>query len=180
MRSVTDPTMFVAKTTLTRFVVEHLPPLISGLVLGTLFIASVGTGAGLALGISTVLDRDIIRRYTRKFDSEKESKLLQRALILVILLLGCALSSGSLGDIILNFAFLSMGLRGAVIFSPLIGALWLKGKIEPIYAVAAIVAGPLMVILGTAAGLSIDPLIISIAITLLIRAMGLAFSRRSD
>ena len=180
MRSVTDPTMFVAKTTLTRFVVEHLPPLISGLVLGTLFIASVGTGAGLALGISTVLDRDIIRRYTRKFDSEKESKLLQRALILVILLLGCALSSGSLGDIILNFAFLSMGLRGAVIFSPLIGALWLKGKIEPIYAVAAIVAGPLMVILGTAAGLSIDPLIISIAITLLIMAMGLAFSRRSD
>lgn len=39
----------VAKTALTSFVMEYMPPVISGIVLGTLFIAVVGTGAGLAL-----------------------------------------------------------------------------------------------------------------------------------
>ena len=39
----------VAKTALTGFVTEYMPPVLSGIVLGTLFIAVVGTGAGLAL-----------------------------------------------------------------------------------------------------------------------------------
>ena len=49
MRTVADPSVFVAKTALTGFVLDYLPPLFGGIVLGALFIASVGTGAGLAL-----------------------------------------------------------------------------------------------------------------------------------
>ena len=180
MRSVTDPAVFVAKTALTRFVLEHLPPLFGGVVLGALFIASVGTGAGLALGISTVLGHDIIGRYTHRFDGEKAGKLLQRTLIVVILLLASLLSSGTLGDIILNFAFLSMGLRGAVIFAPLLGALWFKEKIPSAYAVASIIAGPLVVIAGTLLNWSVDPLIIGIAAALIIMAAGLAAGRKSS
>ena len=178
MRSVTDPNVFVAKTALTQFVMDHLPPLPGGVVLGALFIASVGTGAGLALGIATVLGHDIIGRYTRRFDSGKASTLLQRGLIMGILLLACFLSSGTLGDIILNFAFLSMGLRGAVIFAPLIGALWFKGRIPPVYALISIIAGPAVVIAGTLMGLAIDPLIIGIAVALAVMAAGLLAGKK--
>ncbi|MBO5743111.1 MAG: hypothetical protein J6R68_02380, partial [Clostridia bacterium] len=38
------------KTALTLFVTQHMPPLFSGIVLGALFIAVVGTGAGLCFG----------------------------------------------------------------------------------------------------------------------------------
>lgn len=48
-----------AKTALTTFATELLPDALGGLVLGTLFIAVVGTGAGLAMGISTILRRGI-------------------------------------------------------------------------------------------------------------------------
>ena len=49
MRTVTDPATFVAKTALTSFILEYsgMPDVLAGVVLGTLFIASVGTGAGL-------------------------------------------------------------------------------------------------------------------------------------
>lgn len=177
MRSVTDPYVFAAKTALTQFVLDNLPPLAAGVVLGTLFIASVGTGAGLALGISTVLSRDIIGRFTHRFGDVRKDRLLQRGLIVVILLLACVLFAGSQGDIILSFAFLSMGFRGAVIFSPLLGALWFRGKIRSGYAIASIIAGPLVVIIGTVLGFSIDPLLIGIAATLLIMGTGLAISR---
>lgn len=37
-----------AKTALTTFVTAEMPPVLAGVILGTLFIAVVGTGAGLA------------------------------------------------------------------------------------------------------------------------------------
>ena len=147
MRTVTDPSVFVAKTALTSFVLNNLPPLFGGIVLGALFIASVGTGAGLALGISTIVGNDIIKRFTSKFSEPKKFDRLSKILIIVVLALASALSTGSLGDTILNFAFMSMGLRGAVVFIPLCCALWLKGRISSKYAMAAVITGPVLVLI---------------------------------
>ena len=57
-----------AKTALTTFITAHVPPVLAGVVLAGLFIAAVGTGAGLALGISTMLNNDIVPRVTHRFD----------------------------------------------------------------------------------------------------------------
>lgn len=147
MRSVTDPAVFSAKTALTQFALDHLPPLLGGVVLGTLFIASVGTGAGLALGISSIVEHDIIRKFTHRFDAPQRSALLSKGLIIAVLAVGCALSAGPLGDMILSFAFMSMGLRGAVVFLPLCFALWLPGRVRPGFAMASVILGPLLVLL---------------------------------
>lgn len=147
MRTVTDPATFVAKTALTQFTMDYLPPLVGGLILGTLFVASVGTGAGLALGISTMVNKDVVQRFTRKFDDPMKSSLLEKALIVIVLAAACLLSAGPFGDTILNFAFMSMGLRGAVVFAPLCFALWGKGRVSHKFALAAIIVGPVMVLL---------------------------------
>ncbi len=149
MRSVTDPATFVAKTALTEFTLTYsgMPKLLAGVVLGTLFIASVGTGAGLALGISNVIYRDIIKRFTTRFDSPVQGSVISKLLIVAVLAVGCVLSSGSLGDTILNFAFMSMGLRGATIFAPLCFLLWAKGRVGKHWAQAAIIVGPIIVLL---------------------------------
>ena len=171
----------VAKTALTAFATTYLPPVLSGLLLGTLFIAVVGTGAGLAMGISTIVRRDILQRFSDKVAEPRTGSLVGKAIIVLTLLLGVALSSGSLGDTILNFAFMSMGLRGAVVFVPMICALWLKGKVNHRCAMAGIIAGPIVVLLfGTVLKLpgGIDPLFAGIAASLVCCAVGLILGNR--
>ncbi|MCI8538492.1 MAG: sodium:solute symporter family protein [Oscillospiraceae bacterium] len=169
----------VAKTALTAFTLEYMPPVLAGVILGTLFVAVVGTGAGLALGISTIVNNDIVKKLTHRFDSPVKSGLLSKLCIVIVLAVACCLSTGSLGDTILQFAFMSMGLRGAVVFVPLCAALWLPGRIDRKFALASIVAGPVIVLLfGTALSgvLPFDSLFAGIFAALVIMGVGLAVS----
>ena len=181
MRSVTDPSVFDAKTALTQFVLNYLPDLPAGIVLGTLFVASVGTGAGLALGIATIINRDIISKKTKAFSSPVKNGLLEKGLIIVILLIGVALSTGSLGDTILNFAFMSMGLRGAVIFIPLCACIWLKDRIGSKFALVSCIVSPILVLLfGTIwkGVLPVDSLFVGIAASIIIMGTGLVVTTK--
>ena len=167
----------VAKTALTSFVMEYMPPVLSGIVLGTLFVAVVGTGAGLALGISFIINEDIVDRLTHKFDGAEKQRLLGKTWIVLILVLACVLSCGPLGDTILGFAFMSMGLRAAVVFAPMCAALFFPGKVDARWAVAAIIAGPVAVLLGNIVGLPFDPLFIGIAVSILLILGGGIFKK---
>lgn len=61
----------VAKQAFPLFVLNHMPPLVGGIVLSTLFIAVVGTGAGLALGISTIISQDIFSGFFSRMKMPK-------------------------------------------------------------------------------------------------------------
>ena len=68
---------------------------------------------------------------------------------------------------------MSMGLRGAVVFLPLTCALWMPGKIRPQYAMAAVIAGPLTVLLfGLWGVLPFDPLFAGMGVALMIMVFG--------
>jgi SSS family solute:Na+ symporter len=168
----------IAKTALTTFVLEHMPSLLGGIVLGALFVAVVGTGAGLALGISSILSNDIIKKHTHRFDNPAMSSMLSKVLIVAVLGLACCMSTGGLGDTILNFAFMSMGLRGAVVFAPLCCALWLPGKIDRKFAMMSVVAGPVAVLIGSLMNLAFDSLFLGIALCIVIMGTGLAVGKR--
>lgn len=169
-----------AKTALTTFITAHMPPLMAGIILGTLFVAVVGTGAGLSLGISSVINNDVVKRLTHRFDDPKKATTLEKVWILLVLVVAGLLSCGGIGDTICKFAFMSMGLRGAVIFLPLCCALWLPGRIAPKYAIASILAGPLMVLaFGLWGVLPFDPLFIGIFACLCIMGFGLIRSKRA-
>jgi len=168
----------VPKTALTLFVTENMPPLLGGIVLGTLFIAVVGTGAGLALGIATVLRRDVLPLIKRNSNKAFSDSATEKVLIVSLLLVACILSMGPFGDTILKFAFMSMGLRGATIFMPLCCAIWFKGKIKSQYAGLAIVLGPLCVLLLELWGeLPFDPLFAGVILSALIMFSGYLANR---
>ena len=98
-----------------------------------------------------------------------------------VLALACCMSTGSLGDTILQFAFMSMGLRGAVVFLPLCAALWLPGRIDRKFAMASIIIAPICVLLfGTVFNslISFDSLFIGILASLIIMGIGLAAGRK--
>ncbi len=166
-----------AKTALTTFVTAHMPPLPAGVVLGTLFIATVGTGAGLALGIAAVVNNDVVKKLTHRFDDPRNLSFLSKVWIVVILSLACCLSTGRLGDIILQFAFMSMGLRAAAVFCPLCAALFFPSRVGHRWALAAIIAGPVAVLLGKLAVLPFDSLFVGMLISLILIVIGGIFQR---
>lgn len=176
MRSVTDATVFDPKMALPSFIVNELPPVFGGVVLGTLFIASVGTGAGLTLGIATTIDENIIRR----LGHNKEKRSHEKPLIIVIILLGVLLSNGVLGDVILSLGFMSMGLRGTVLFIPLCCALWLHEDIPRNFVLVSIILSPCITfIFGFFLEdvLPFDSLFTGIFASLIIILMGVVFGK---
>ena len=163
-----------AKTALTTFVTAHMHPLLAGVILGSLFIAVVGTGAGLALGISSVINNDILKKRSCRLDGGKKATALSRIWIVAVLAAAGFLSCGALGDTILQFAFMSMGLRGAVIFGPLLCALWLPGRVDRRFAMAAIILGPVAVLVfGIWKVIPVDSLFVGIGIAMAVLVAGM-------
>ena len=171
-----------ARLAFPQFVIDFMPALPAGMVMATLLIAVVGTGAGLALGISSIASKDILPNLPWKWGKKAAASLtFNRCCIMAVLLLACCLSTGALGDVILNFAFMSMGLRGAVIFVPLSCAIWLPGRIAKGWMTAAIVAGPLLTLIcGLIPAITIDPLFPGILASALLAAVGLVVGRPQD
>ncbi len=170
-----------AKTALTTFVTSHVPAPLAGVILGTLFVAVVGTGAGLALGISAIINNDVVKKVTRKFDAPEKAAVLSKVWIVVILAAASLLATGSFGDTILQFAFMSMGLRGAVVFVPLIYALWFPGKVDKKYAILSIVVSPILVLIfGLLDILPFDSLFIGILASFVIMVVGTLIGKRDS
>ncbi|MDI3533743.1 MAG: solute:Na+ symporter, family [Thermosediminibacterales bacterium] len=128
------------------FVLKFLNPWLGGVVLATLLIAVMGTGAGLTLGVSTVLARDVYKKIINKNADDKNILLVSRILIVCVVATSLFFVTGNLKAIILQWSFMSMGLRGATVFFPLLGAIFLKGSIDPKYGVMAICFAPLAVL----------------------------------
>ncbi len=125
------------------FVMKFLPPWAGGVVLATLLVAVVGTWAGLSLGISTMITKDIYKRFFRKLAADREILFVQRLLILVICALCVFFVAGNLKSLILGWSFLSMGLRGCTILFPLLGAMFFPRLVSPMAGILAAYLGPL-------------------------------------
>lgn len=141
------------------FVLRFLPDWLGGIVLATLVISVIGTGAGLVLGMSTMLGQDIYRKL-RPSASEKEMLRFSRAAIVALSLLTLAFVGGNLNSLILKWSFLSMGLRGSAICLPLLWAVHGMGRKTRAAGTWAIGLAPVAVILWAIWGpRGIDPLV---------------------
>ena len=77
------------------FVMKFLPPVLAGAVLATLLIAVIGTTAGLTLGISTTMTRDIYQRLFKPAGGAQSGLWVQRIMILVVSLLSVYFITGN-------------------------------------------------------------------------------------
>lgn len=182
MRTVNDPV--VAKTTslaLTEFILHHVPPFLGGVMLATLLFAVVGTGAGLALGISTIINNDIVKKLSKRAPDAKKELVLSRMWIIIVLAIGVVLAAVMGKTAIQSFAYMSMGLRGAVMFMPLMLALFAKNRVRKGFVLASIVGGPIIVLIfGVWKVFSFDPLFIGLAFCLVVCFAGILVGRKSD
>ncbi len=159
------------------FVLYYLPDWFAGIVLATLLLASIGTGAGLTLGVSTMLNRDI---YLKARPDAVDRKVLIVFRSLIILVMVFALAVVLLSDsntLILGWSYLSLGLRGATIFFPLLAVIFFNGRISPLAGTLAVALGPSIVIAGTLLKFSLNPLYLGLAASFFILLVDLLLHR---
>ena len=180
MRTVNDPE--TAKNTvvaMTEFIVKHVPSLLGGVMLATLLFAVVGTGAGLALGISSIINDDILKKLTKKKPDSKRELAVSRMIIIIVLSLSVLLAAVLGKTAIQNFAYMSMGLRGAVMFVPLILAMFAKNRVDKRFILFSIVGGPIIVLIfGVWKVFTIGPLFIGLGFCLVVGAIGILIGRK--
>jgi SSS family solute:Na+ symporter len=79
-----------------------------------------------------------------------------------------------------DFGFLSMGLRGSVVFIPMSCALFLPGKIDRRFVLAATICGPVAVLVGNFIDLPFDSLFLGLAVVLVLTVLGAVFKKGND
>lgn len=157
------------KEALPVFALQYLPDWLGGIVLATLLISVVGTGAGLVLGVSTMITQDIFKRFLVPNGTDRQLLIFSRVAIIVVTGLTLLFVAGNMNSLILKWSFLSMGLRGSTICFPLIGAVFFKDKIRKGAGIGAIFLAPTATIVWALLGLkTIDPLYIGLTVSLLV------------
>lgn len=153
------------------YIMKCFPNFVSGLIIGILLVAVVGTGAGLAYGISQLLVNNI-------FHKANKTKLLKNIIFLLVVLLGFLICVANLDDLVLGWSFLSMGLRGAVCFCPFIAALFIKKRISNIFITVSMIAGAALTIVGRIVlPENIDPMFLGLIASFIILVIGCIFSK---
>ncbi|EJO5347517.1 sodium:solute symporter family protein [Clostridium botulinum] len=155
------------------FLINYLHPILGGVSIATVLISSIATGAGLALGIATMMVKDIIPNiYNKKLEDKKEILYL-RICILVIGILTLIIVLNNTDSMILNWGFLSMIFRATPIFIPTLCALFFKNSINYKAGFYCVLAGPLSSILWIIIGFSgITSIYIGIAMNIIAMAIG--------
>lgn len=167
---------------LPKFVLDNTPSLIGGMILATLLVAVVGTGAGVTLGVSSMLCNDFYKVYIGKNASDKKMLFIARGIIFLIILLAGGFAYINVNKQILGFSYLSMALRGVVAFVPLCAALFLPGKISGRSALVAMIAAPIVVLFPKIFFIpdTMDPLYIGLAVSFAILFFGYFDKKRKN
>jgi len=151
------------------FILLYLNPVLGGITIAALIISVISTGSGLTLGICTMFSRDIYSKYIKRNAEDKEQLRVMRISVFAVLAAVAAIVFSNMDSLILEWAFLSMTLRGTTIFVPLIAAIYFKDKISKKSGQRAIVLAPSIALLWSFFGIkSIDPLYVGIASSLII------------
>lgn len=164
--------------TMPTFVIHHFPPLLAGIVLGTLLITAVSGGAGLSFGMATILTRDILKRLSHRWDDPKRELRAVRTCIAGILLASVAVTVSLPDSLINDFGFLSMGFRACVLFLPMTAALWLPGRIKSGCVLLSMILSPVTDIFAKLFSLPGDPLLWGMAVSFLCCFAGLLLGNK--
>lgn len=165
-----------AKLALPMFILNELPPMVAGVMIASLLVAVIGTGAGLSMGIASMIYRNI---YRIVYPENNDAKRVTQMILLSVITIGALLCYANLDDLILGWSFMSMGLRGSVAAVPMIVAVFLPGKVAPRYAITAMFAGVIFTMTGKfVIPLDVDPMFYGIGASLVIMVLGIIVNRR--
>ncbi|MDJ0804138.1 MAG: sodium:solute symporter family protein [Desulfobacterales bacterium] len=107
------------------FINQAFPSPVAALLLAGLLVIVLGTGAGLALGVTTNLYNDLLA--CMPWMRDRRGMALMRSCCALIVLLAAAIAWLSLHTPILQWSYVAMGLRGMAVFAGLCLATFFHG-----------------------------------------------------
>ncbi len=100
------------------FLYKSFPPVIAALFSAGILLIVLGTGAGLALGVSTNIYRDFLHEKIVFRNNYQPIRLLRITTLFVLIIASMLVFTG-LDSTILRWSYMSMGLRGSAVFAGL-------------------------------------------------------------
>jgi len=176
---VYHPMLENPKNAFPEFVLMYTPDLVSGIIMGTLLLGIIGSGAGIAMAAGISINRDILQPLLRTPQDSKSALRTSRLCIAALLTIAGCLSTGLLGDMIQVFSVLAAGFRAAVMFVPLTCACLLPGRISGRWMLAAVLVGvSASVLFSLWPILPVDGMAVGVAAGVLCCAVGFLAERR--
>lgn len=129
------------------YLLQNLPDWLGGAAITALLLSSIGSVAGLSLGVGTMISRDIICEVFNYYDPKRLLSF-NRACILMVTLSAALLVFANMKSLVIEWNFLSMALRGVGVFVPLTIAIFYPGKLSKKFGIFSMVAGVISAILG--------------------------------
>lgn len=144
------------------FIMNSFPPLLAGFLWAGIMITVLGCAAGLLLGISTNIAKNLIPQRFAGHGADYAA--IHRGII--VLLLSFAALFGIFGQSasILRMAYLGMAMRGAGTFLPFLAELLKPGRVAPCWALASGVGGLAGMSAWAITGMPGDPLFAGLAV----------------
>lgn len=150
------------------YLLNYLPESLGGIGIAALLLSALGSIAGLAFGVSTMLTNGVIQK---TFKNLSDESLLNVSRLNVLLVITGALifTCFHLDSSVLEWNFLSMTLRGSGIFMPLTFAVLVSEKINAARGFYAMLVGIITACLWNKLQIArIDSLLVSVFFSLLI------------
>lgn len=160
------------------FIINHLPHWLGGLAIGGLILSTIGSAAGLALGIGTMISRDIICGVFQ-YSHDRGLLWINRSIVLLVAVSAAFLAFGNMNSLVLDWGILSMSLRGSSIILPLSFAIFCPGKLSHRWAICSMLTGATTALLTKLLYPSgIDPLFPSLLVSLMVILLGIIRDRK--
>jgi SSS family solute:Na+ symporter len=104
------------------FAAHYFSPVLSGILLGAILITVITCAGGLALGIATMVTRDLYQHYIRPHMRDREGILVARITIVVMVVLGVLIGGSDVLKLIISYSFLAFAFRADAMLVPVLVA----------------------------------------------------------
>jgi SSS family solute:Na+ symporter len=160
------------------YLLKYQPAWLGGIGIAGIMLSLIGSIAGLALGIGTMISKDIC---CDLLNITKNKKILwiNRSTVVIVTLIACIISILNLKSSVLDWNYMSMALRGGGVFLPLTLAIFAPGVLTPGWAVLSMILSTIAAIIAnTILHLTINPLFVGIAVSAVFVIIGLLLRRK--
>lgn len=157
---------------------QYQPAWLGGIGIAGILLSLIGSIAGLALGIGTMVSKDLCYELLN-IKTGKTVLWVNRITVLLVTFIAAFIAILNLKSQVLFWNYLSLALRGAGVFLPFSLAIFAGGRLTRGWAVSSMVLSTVAAIVAaTVLHLPIDPLFVGITVSAAIIIMGLALSKK--
>lgn len=154
----------------------HVPPWLGGIALGGILFSIVGSTAGLALGIGTMMSRDIGGGLLHITDDRK-ILLLNRLTVMTVVCLAVVIALLNADTFVIDWSYMSMTFRASGVFIPMTLAIFWPRRLSGGWAILSMAASTASAMIGRFVFLlPVNPLFVGLSVSAALVCLGLLVS----